>query len=92
MCQKLVYSLTLLLLDRFTSHSPIPHSPILHPSFPILHSPIPHSLIPQEVVEDLNGDPEENSSHYMAVLIEALSTLGKVEEALDVRMCSLGRE
>ena len=41
----------------------------------------------QEVVEDLTGDPEENSSHYMSVLIEALSTLGKVEEALDV--CSV---
>ena len=38
----------------------------------------------QEVMEDLNGDPEENSSHYMAILIEALSILGKVEETLDV--------
>ena len=37
------------------------------------------------MTEDLNADPEENSSHYMSILIEALSTLGKVEEALDVR-------
>jgi exocyst complex component 4 len=46
----------------------------------------PPPTIPEddnEVVEDLTGDPEENSSHYMSVLIEALSTLGKVEEALD---------
>ncbi|CAI8041439.1 Exocyst complex component 4 [Geodia barretti] len=46
----------------------------------------PPPTIPEdesEVVEDLTGDPEENSSHYMAVLIEALSTLGRVEEALD---------
>ena len=42
------------------------------------------SLVSQEVVEDLNGDPEENSSHYMSILIEALSILGKVEETLDV--------
>lgn len=42
------------------------------------------SLVLQEVTEDLNADPEENSSHYMAILIEALSMLGKVQEALDV--------
>ena len=42
----------------------------------------------QEVIEDLHGDPEENSSHYMAVLIEALSILGKVEETLDVSVLS----
>ena len=44
------------------------------------------SLALQEVTEDLTGDPEENSSHYMAILIEALSILGKVQEALDVCM------
>ena len=43
------------------------------------------SLVIQEVVEDLSGDPEENSSHYMSILIEALSILGKVEETLNVR-------
>ena len=42
------------------------------------------------MVEDLTGDPEENSSHYMAVLIEALSTLGRVEEALDVCVFCIG--
>ena len=45
-----------------------------------------HMLAQQEVTEDLNVDPEENSSHYMHVLIEALSILGKVEEALDVSL------
>ena len=42
------------------------------------------SLVLQEVVEDLSGDPEENSSHYMSILIEALSILGKIEETLNV--------
>ncbi len=29
-------------------------------------------------------DPEEDSGHYMAVLVEALSILGRVQDALDV--------
>lgn len=39
-----------------------------------------------EVVESLapGVDPEEDSSHYMAVLIESLSILGRVQDALDV--------
>ena len=47
------------------------------------------SLILQEVVEDLSGDPEENSSHYMSILIEALSILGKIEETLNVCVLSI---
>ena len=31
-------------------------------------------------------DPEKDSSHYMAVLVEALSILGRVQTALDVRI------
>ena len=40
-----------------------------------------------EVVENLTPgvDPEEDSSHYMAILIESLSILGRVQDALQVR-------
>ena len=40
-----------------------------------------------EVVESLSPgvDPEEDSNHYMAVLIESLSILGRVQDGLDVR-------
>lgn len=40
-----------------------------------------------DVVRDEVGsgvDPEEDSNHYMAVLVEALSILGRVQDALDV--------
>ena len=38
-----------------------------------------------EVQEDLNEtNPERNSSHYMAILIESLSILGKIQETLEV--------
>lgn len=42
-----------------------------------------------EVVESLTPgvDPEEDSNHYMAILIESLSILGRVQDALDVRIC-----
>ena len=34
---------------------------------------------------ELGGvDPERDSNRYMAVLVEALSILGKVQDALDV--------
>ena len=41
----------------------------------------------EEVVESLTPgvDPEEDSSHYMAILIESLSILGRVQDALHVR-------
>lgn len=41
-----------------------------------------------EVVESLapGVDPEEDSNHYMAILIESLSILGRVQDALDVRI------
>ncbi len=32
-------------------------------------------------------DPEADSNHYMAILVESLSTLGRVKDALDVCMC-----
>lgn len=41
-----------------------------------------------QVVESLAPglDPEEDSNHYMAILIESLSILGRVQDALDVRI------
>lgn len=33
-------------------------------------------------------DPDKDSNRYMAVLVEALSILGKVQDALDVRQQS----
>lgn len=44
-----------------------------------------------EVVENLTPgvDPEEDSSHYMAILIESLSILGRVQDALQVRALTL---
>lgn len=40
-----------------------------------------------EVTESLDPgvDPEEDSNHYMAILIESLSILGRVPDALHVR-------
>ena len=40
-----------------------------------------------EVVESLapGVDPEDDSNHYMAILIESLSILGRVQDALHVR-------
>ena len=40
----------------------------------------------EEVVENLTPgvDPEEDSNHYMAILIESLSILGRVQDALHV--------
>ncbi|XP_020616712.1 exocyst complex component 4-like [Orbicella faveolata] len=36
-----------------------------------------------EITEDLNTDPESDSDHFMNVLIESLSLLGKIPEALE---------
>ena len=46
-----------------------------------------------QVVESLapGVDPEEDSNHYMAILIESLSILGRVQDALDVRIASYGQ-
>ena len=39
----------------------------------------------EEVIEDLSvQDPEADSSHYMAILVECLSTLNKIPEAVKV--------
>ena len=34
-------------------------------------------------------DPEEDSGRYMGVLVQALSRLGRVGEALEVRVCDV---
>ncbi|XP_022086586.1 exocyst complex component 4-like isoform X2 [Acanthaster planci] len=40
------------------------------------------------VVEDLNEDPEANSEHYMAVLVESLSLLKRIPEAVEsIKRC-----
>ena len=58
-------------------------------------SPLPSENIPSQdsfrdddqVTENMLAgvDPEEDSAHYMAILVESLSTLGRVTDALDVR-------
>jgi len=74
--------------------SPLPHSPFSSLPLPNLLPPHPLPLLSlptcPQVTEDLEVDPEENSSHYMAILIESLSILGKVQDALNVRIASLG--
>lgn len=39
-----------------------------------------------EVLDEVSSDvdPEKDSSRYMAVLVESLSILGRVQDALDV--------
>ena len=42
----------------------------------------------EEVIEDLLvADPEADSAHYMAILVECLNLLGKIPEAVKVCMC-----
>ncbi|KAK3729276.1 hypothetical protein QZH41_008516, partial [Actinostola sp. cb2023] len=36
-----------------------------------------------QLVEDLNVDPEEDSDHFMTLLIESLALLGKIPEAIE---------
>ena len=50
------------------------------------HSQQSGSCHGDEVVESLapGVDPEDDSNHYMAILIESLSILGRVQDALDV--------
>ncbi|CAH3034604.1 unnamed protein product [Porites lobata] len=36
-----------------------------------------------EVTEDLNADPEADSDHFMIVIMESLSLLGKIPEAIE---------
>jgi len=38
----------------------------------------------KEIKEDLNANPEENSSHFIAVLVEALFVLRKIPESAEV--------
>lgn len=45
-----------------------------------------------QVTEDLSVDPEEDSNHYMAVLIEALSTLGMTGDAVGAIQSRMQRE
>ena len=37
-----------------------------------------------QITEDLNVDPEADSDHFMILIIESLSLLGKIPEALEV--------
>ena len=41
-------------------------------------------IVLSKVTEDLNTDPEADSNHFMIVIIESLSLLGKIPEALEV--------
>ena len=36
------------------------------------------------VVESLNDEPEDNPEHYMAILVESLSLLKRIPEAVEV--------
>jgi len=38
----------------------------------------------QNIKEDLNANPEDNPSHFIAVLVESLFVLKKVPEAAEV--------
>ena len=44
-----------------------------------------------QVIEKMTPgvDPEEDSSHFMAILVESLSILGRVKDALDVSSTTL---
>ncbi|XP_031568752.1 exocyst complex component 4-like isoform X2 [Actinia tenebrosa] len=42
-----------------------------------------NSKIGDELVEDLNVDPEKDSDHFMTLLIESLALLGKIPEAIE---------
>ena len=43
------------------------------------------TLDSEEVIEDLSvPDPEADSAHYMAILVESLNLLGKIPEAVKV--------
>ena len=43
------------------------------------------TLDSEEVIEDLSvPDPEADSAHYMAILVECLNLLGKIPEAVKV--------
>ena len=37
-----------------------------------------------QIIEDLNTDPEVNSDNFMTLLVESLSLLGKIPEAVEV--------
>ena len=41
-----------------------------------------------KVTEDLNTDPEADSDHFMILIIESLSLLGKIPEAIEVLQLS----
>jgi hypothetical protein len=51
-----------------------------------------HAQEDEMVSDDVGSgvDPEKDSSHYMAVLVEALSILGRVQDALDVSVGGCG--
>ncbi len=55
---------------------------------------LPHRVVPPslQVMEDLSADAEADSNHYMAVLIEALFTLGMTGDAVEAIQSRMQRE
>ena len=47
----------------------------------------PEEEINKPITEDLNEDPYENPEHYMAILVESLSLLKRIPEAIEVLEC-----
>lgn len=43
----------------------------------------------KEIKEDLNGNPEENPAHFIAVLVEALFVLRKIPDSAEVYKLTL---
>ncbi len=40
---------------------------------------------PKEMVEDTNVNPEDNTVHFIAIILECLALLRRLPEAIDVR-------
>ncbi len=81
-------SLLSLLLPTFPISFPHKLCVCVPPSLPTESVPSQDSFRDDDQVMEnmLAGvDPEEDSAHYMAILVESLSTLGRVADALDVR-------
>lgn len=47
--------------------------------------PLPEKIeFGKEVKEDLNSDPEDDPTHFIAILVESLYMLRKIPEAAEV--------
>ena len=40
--------------------------------------------LPQQITEDIHVDPDNDSVHFLAVIIESLAVLKKMPEGIDV--------